>query len=443
MTTRDELAEAADDPVEDGEVARRQRRAYAAGLIGTTIEYYDFILYGTAASVVLGPIFFTGSSPAVGVVAAFGTLAVGYVARPFGAVVFGHFGDRVGRKSVLLVTLILMGLSTLLIGLLPPTAAIGSAAPILLVVLRLIQGIAVGGEWAGSVLVTVEHAGERNRGFLGSATSVGASVGFLLSFLAFTAVSVTLTKEQLLSWGWRLPFLATVVLVAAGLFIRLRLEETPVMKQHLDEELTQRRLPIVETLRDHWRSFLLAVGLWTGPFVTQAVATSYAISYAPTVGVSTNVLLAANISLSAVQIVSIPFFARLSDRYGRKAVYVPAVATMIVTAMLIFPAINSGSTALILTVYSFHFMVLHAAALGALAPILSELFPTRVRYTGVSISFQLTGTLGGLGPLLAASVVAAGVQALWFGVFLGLLCVISLVCVLRIRETRTVDLNSI
>lgn len=430
-------------PVDDPAAALRSRRAYKAALVGSTIEYYDLLMYGTAASIVFAPVFFKDLPPAVGTVAALGTLAVGYLARPLGAVLYGHYGDKFGRRSALLATLVPMGIATFLIGCLPTPAVIGVWAPILLVVLRLVQGISVGGEWGGSVLVSVEHAPQAKRGLFGSATSVGASVGFLLSFVVWLAVKATMPDDAFLTWGWRIPFLATIALLGVGIYIRLRVEETPVMVKHLEETHGKRSMPIVEVFRNDWRRVLLGIGLIIGPQASQGILTTYAISYATSIGVNANVMLAALISFSAVNIVTIPLWARLSDRFGRKVVFAPAVGGMIVTTLLFFPTINTQSVVLIFVLYSFNFMVLHAAVQGMLAPVLSELFPTSVRYSGTSITFQTTSAIIGLGPVAAASIVAAGGSALWIGVMLSVLCIVSFTCIVRSKESRKLDLTTI
>ncbi|TDP37805.1 MFS transporter [Nocardia ignorata] len=266
----------------DDEPARRRRRVYAASAIGSAIEYYDFLIYATAASLVFGPVFFAGASPAVGVIASFGTLAVGYLARPLGGIVFGYFGDRVGRKSTLIWTLTLMGLATAAIGLVPTPDRIGVLAPCLLVLFRVVQGVAVGGEWAGAVLMSVEHAKSESRGLFGSATQTGSAVGLLLSFAAYAALG-GLSEEQFLSWGWRLPFLATLVLLGIGMYVRLAVVESPVMAAQRQSATTgSGPAPLVALLRERPMRVLLGIGVYAGPFMAYATATSFLVTYATT-----------------------------------------------------------------------------------------------------------------------------------------------------------------
>ncbi|KXX60072.1 MFS transporter [Rhodococcus sp. LB1] len=433
-----------DRPNDD--LVRQRRRVYIASAIGSTIEYYDFLIYATAASLVFAPVFFAGSSPAVALIASFGTLAVGYLARPLGGIIFGHFGDRFGRKSSLIWTLSIMGVATVSIGLLPTPDKIGVLAPILLVVLRLIQGIAVGGEWGGAVLMAVEHANTKSRGFYGSATQMGASAGLLLSFAAFAALG-GLSEDQFLSWGWRLPFLVTVVLVGIGMYIRVGVRESPVLlaekKERNEEE--PRRAPLFALLRERRGRVLLGIGVYAGPFMAYAVATSLLVTYAhKDFGIPRQTLLNAMMIGTAGMLLTVPLFAWLSDRYGRRPVYVTAALLTAIHAFAMFPLVTSGSFPLILLSYVISMTVLNAAANGPVPALLAELFPTASRYTGVSLCYQFAGMIGGgLGPLLAATFIApGGPGSIAVSVMISALCIVAALSVSALGETRTVDLRT-
>lgn len=433
-------------PVGAADARRQRQRVYLASLIGSAVEFYDFLIYATAASLVFGPVFFAGVSPALGIVAAFATLAVGYVVRPLGGIVFGHFGDRVSRKSALIWTLMLMGVSTALIGLLPSSAQVGALAPILLIILRLVQGLAVGGEWGGAVLMSVEHAEPTRRGFLGSATQTGSAVGLLLSFVAFAALG-GLSQEQFLSWGWRLPFLATLVLMAIGLYVRLKIEESPVLvaEQRKDAAADKPvRAPLFALLRERPGRVLLAIGVDAGPFMAQAVLTSFVVSYATTAyGLPRQVLLNSLMIASAGMIVAIPLFALLSDKVGRRPVYITAAILTGVHAFVVFPMIGSGSTVVVLIAFVTGLTILRSATVGPLGALLSELFPTSSRYTGVSLAYQFAAVIGGgVGPLLATTfVVPGGPGVVAVSAMIAGFCVVSVICVAAIGETRKVDLQ--
>ncbi|MDF3307384.1 MFS transporter [Rhodococcus koreensis] len=424
---------------------RQRRRVYVASAIGSTIEYYDFLIYATAASLVFAPVFFAGSSPAVALIASFGTLAVGYLARPLGGIIFGYFGDRIGRKSSLIWTLSIMGMATVSIGLLPTPEKIGVLAPILLVLLRLVQGIAVGGEWGGAVLMAVEHANAKSRGFYGSATQMGASAGLLLSFVAFAALG-GLSEDQFLSWGWRLPFLVTVVLVGIGMYIRLGVQESPVLlaeKKRTEDE--PRRAPLFALLRDRPGRVLLGICVYAGPFMAYAVATSLLVTYAhKDFGIPRQTLLNAMMIGTAGMLLTVPLFAWLSDRYGRRPVYLTAALLTAVHAFAMFPLVTSGSFPLILLSYVISMTVLNAAANGPVPALLAELFPTASRYTGVSLCYQFAGMIGGgVGPLLAATFIApGGPGSIAVSMMISALCIVAALSVRALGETRTVDLRN-
>ena len=291
------------------------RQVVAASLIGSVIEWYDFFIYGTAAALIFGQLFFPGSDPLIGTLYAFGTYAVGFVARPIGGVFCGHYGDKIGRKSMLVMTLLVMGVATALVGLLPTYESIGILAPILLVILRLLQGFAVGGEWGGATLMTVEYAPPGRRGFYGSWPGMGIPAGLVVATAVFTAFS-SLPQEQFLSWGWRVPFLVSIVLVAVGLFVRLRILETPAFRQ-MQESGGGSQLPVVDVFRNHWKSLLLTMGaffLLNGGFY---VVVTFMLAYGTqTLGVDNSTMLTGVLIAGTVQIFAIGLFAALSDRVG-------------------------------------------------------------------------------------------------------------------------------
>lgn len=295
------------------------RKVVFASLIGTTIEWYDFFVYGTAAALVFNKLFFPNVDPVIGTLAAFATFGVGFIARPLGGVVFGHYGDKIGRKSMLVITLLIMGIATTLIGLLPSFATIGIWAPILLVVLRFLQGLAVGGEWGGAVLMAVEYSPEDKRGFYGSWPQMGSPIALFLSTVIFSAFA-TLPDEQFLSWGWRVLFLVSIVLVGVGLYIRLRIFETPAFSE-VKESGTGARLPIVDVLKNDLRKVLIAAGI---VFVTIGgfyVVVTFSLSYGTeTLGISRGVMLTGVIIAAISELITIPIFASLSDRIGRRPV---------------------------------------------------------------------------------------------------------------------------
>ncbi|MYW96196.1 MHS family MFS transporter [Amycolatopsis rubida] len=428
-----------------GQRRRQARRIYAASFIGTTVEFYDFIAFGTAASLVFGKVFFASTSPVVGTIASFATLAIGYAARPLGGIIGGHFGDKVGRKSVLIWTMALMGTSTFLIGLLPSSGQIGSLAPILLVVLRLVQGLAVGGEWGGAVLMSVEHAKESNRGFFGSATGVGSGCGVLLAYTAFGALG-GLGEDQFLKWGWRLPFLASGVLIAIGLYIRLRVEESPVFQAERgrsEAARTPARSPLLAVVRERPVRLLIGIGVYAGPFMAQAIITTFLISYATTkFGLPRQVLLDGLIVSLAGMLVTVPLFAWLSDKIGRRTVYIPATLLFGAFAFAAFPMVGTGSPLAITAVFVISMTFLNGATVGIVGSLLSELFPTRYRYTGASVSYQFAGLIGGgIGPLVASVLAETGAGVTAVSLMIAVFCVVSAVCAGVLGDTRKVDLH--
>jgi metabolite-proton symporter len=410
--------------------------------LGTTIEFYDFLLYGTAAALVFNKLFFTSLDPLAGTIASFGTFAVGYIARPVGGIVCGHFGDRIGRRSMLLATMSLMGIASFLIGVLPTYDQIGIWAPVLLVTLRLLQGIAVGGEWGGSALLTSEHAGAGNRGLLASFTQMGAPTGMVLSTGVLTAFS-TLPEDQFLSWGWRMPFLVSVVLLGVGLFVRLKVTESPLFLALKASDEVPRK-PLLEVLRRHPRNLVLASAVGFGPFVAQSLLTTFVIAYAARTGYERSTVLICLTISSALAVVGLPAFAALSDRIGRRPVMLGGAVAMAVAAFPIFALINTGEPVLLAVAVVLGQSILHASMYGPMAALFVEMFGTRTRYTGASLGYQLAAVLGaGFAPLVAGSLLAragGGTHSELVALFLVASCVITAVAVWLVRETRGQDL---
>ncbi|MEQ3554060.1 MFS transporter [Pseudonocardia nematodicida] len=409
----------------------QRRRAVLSSFLGSVIEFYDFILYATAAAVVFNQVFFSSLDPLVGTVAAFGTLATGYVARPIGAIVFGHFGDRVGRKNMLIISMTLMGVSSTLIGLLPTYAQVGALAPVLLVFLRVMQGVALGGEWGGAVLLSAEHASSR-RGLWASFTNAGAPVGLLLSTGVLAAAAALTSEEAFLAWGWRIPFLLSIVLLVIGLFVRLKVTETPVFQAAADA--TPARPPLLEVLRKHPRNLALAVGIGFGAFVVQGTFTTFLTSYAVQSGFDRVSVLNA-LTLSAVgALVAIIGFSTLTDRVGRRPVVLAGIVATTLWFFALFPLVDTGSVAA-LTVALVVMHIVFNAWMGPSAALYSELFSTGTRYTGASLAYQLSGLGAGLAPVTFASMVAAGMGTMTISIVVAVLALISAASVLALRET--------
>jgi MFS family permease len=415
------------------------RRAVLSSYLGSVIEYYDFLLYATASAVVFNQVFFSSLDPLVGTVASFGTLATGYLARPLGGALFGHFGDRLGRKRMLILTMGLMGVASVLIGLLPTYEQVGALAPVLLVVLRIAQGVAVGGEWGGAVLMSAEHATSR-RGLWASFTNAGAPSGMVLSTLVLALAASTTGEEQFLAWGWRIPFLLSAVLLAIGLFVRAKVEETPVFTA---AAAGPERPPLLEVLTRHPRNLALSVGVGFGAFVAQGTLTVFVISYAVQAGGFPRPTVLNALTLSSVAaIFGIIGFSALSDRLGRRPVVLTGAVAMAVWAFLIFPLIGTGSTALLILVVVVGQGVIHAAMYGPLAALYSELFPTRSRYTGASLGYQIAGIGAGLAPVVFATVLTGSASSVPVSVIIAACCLVSVGCILALGETSRTDLTA-
>ena len=373
-----------------------------ASFIGTTIEWYDFFLYGTAAALVFPQLFFPTIEPRLGTMAAFATYAVGFFARPLGGVVFGHFGDKLGRKAMLVTTLMIMGVATCLIGLLPTYAQVGPLAPVLLVLLRFIQGFGVGGEWGGAVLMAVEHGHARRRGFYASWVQAGVPVGLLLANGVFHIFS-SLPEKDFLAWGWRVPFLLGGLLLGVGMFIRLRILESPLFTQAQAAQPAP-KLPILAALTLHPRNVAIAMGARFAENAYFYIFTVFVLTYVTTkFGLPKSTALNAVLVGSVVQLVAIPCFGALSDRVGRRPVYLGGAVFLALFAFPFFWLVDTRSPVWI-TVAIVVGLVGHAAMYGPQAAFFSELFSTRVRYTGASLGYQLASPFaGGLAPLIATA----------------------------------------
>ena len=436
-------------PSPSGESAPKTpfHKVVTASLIGTTIEWYDFFLYGAAAALVFNVVFFPESDPLVGTMLAFSTYAVGFVARPLGGVVFGHYGDRIGRKQLLVLSLLLMGGATFAIGLLPTYAAIGVGAPLLLTLLRVIQGFALGGEWGGAVLLVAEHGKPGNRGFWASWPQAGVPCGNLLATAVLAVLAVVMTDEAFLDWGWRIPFLLSGVLVFIGLWIRLAVTESEVFKdasRKARKSQGPERAPILDVLRHHWRETLVAMGVRLAENVSYYVVTAFILVYATQqAGLANEAVLNAVLIASAVHLVTIPAWGALSDVMGRRPVIAFGAVGMSLWAFAFFPLIDpagGGSVTLAATIG----LILHGAMYGPQAAFFSELFSTRVRYSGASIGYQLASIVaGGLAPLIATALLASFGSSLPISVYVAAVGVVTVVAVTWSRETRGTDLAAV
>jgi len=417
-------------------------RVVVASFIGTTIEWYDFFLYGTAAALVFNQLFFPTFDPLSGTMAALGTYSVGFFARPVGGIVFGHFGDRLGRKSMLVTTLTMMGLATFLIGVLPTYHQIGAAAPVLLVVLRFVQGFGVGGEWGGAVLMAVEHGHRGRRGLYASWVQAGVPAGLLLATAVFN-LCTRLGEDVFMSWGWRVPFLLGIALLGVGMFIRLRVLESPLFAQMQDRKKPV-RIPLVDVLCRYPRNVVLAIGARFAENGCFYIFTVFVLAYATEVlGVARTTILNGVLVASAVQFFLIPMFGVLSDHTGRRPVYLGGAVALAVFAMPFFYLVDTGDTLLIWLAITLG-LVVHAAMYAPQAAFLSELFGTEVRYSGASIGYQLASPLaGGLAPLIAAVLLQwSGGQPWPVAVYLVLLAAITIVSVWLAAETHRADLHA-
>jgi metabolite-proton symporter len=412
-----------------------------ASFIGTAIEFYDFYIYGTAAALIFPHVFFPNLSPTMATISSLATFAVAFLSRPIGAAVFGHFGDRLGRKKTLVATLLIMGLSTVCVGLVPSSASIGMAAPVILLALRLLQGFAVGGEWAGSALLSAEYAPAGKRGTYGMFTQLGAGAGLAVSNLVVLIANVTIGEKSptFLAWGWRLPFLFSAVLLIVALYVRLTIEETPVFTAERRRGAVP-RAPLSELLRHQGRQVILGAGAMVGIFTMSFLGGTYLMSYASKpIGHSRSLILSVGVLAGVTLMVCSALSAALCDRYGRRRVILVGFALALPWAFVVMPLIDSGSPVAFALAIAGIF-ALFGLSYGPIGAFLPEIFATRYRYTGAGLAFNLAGIVGGAIPPLVAGALVATLGSWAVGLLIAAFVIVSIACTAVLPETRGAEL---
>jgi metabolite-proton symporter len=422
------------------EMQAHRRRAVVASTVGTTIEWYDFFLYGTAAALVFPKVFFPGESRYAGVLASFATLFVGFAARPIGAAIFGHYGDRVGRKATLITTLVLMGAATFLIGCLPGVATIGIAAPILLTLLRIVQGLGVGGEWGGSVLMSMEWGAQHRRGLMASWPQLGVPVGLLLS-TAMVKVMSAATGPDFVRWGWRVPFLVSIVLVGVGLYVRLRVMESPSFTALKRSDAVVRR-PVAEVIRRQPREILTSAFVRLSEQAPFYLFITFVLTYGTEkLSLNRDALLNATLVAAAVGLVSVPFFGFLSDVVGRRLMYGAGIVATAVFAFPYFGLLNTRQYGLVLLAIVLS-LVFHDMQYGPQAALIAESFGANIRYSGAGIGYQLASVIaGGPAPLIAAAILKNTGSSTGISWYIILCCVLAFVALLLMPRRSTAQVT--
>jgi len=443
-----------------GTAERRKeaRTVIASSYLGSTIEYYDFLLYATAAAVVFPKVFFSGMDDWVGVVAAYGTFAAGYVARPLGGIIFGHFGDKLGRKGMLIVSMLVMGVASTLIGLVPGASVAGPWGAVMLVILRVFQGIAVGGEWGGAALMALEHSESGRRGFAASFVNAGAPTGAVLGTFIMGAFS-SLPNDQFLAWGWRVPFLLSFVLLGVGMFVRLKVSESPIFKAALEQEKREqaegtqvpgggaapvrREIPLFQVLRRP-KALIFTMLAGAAGFALQVVLATFAVTFAVSKGADRQGVLYAYAAASLISIVFVVMGGRLSDKLGRRPVMIGGLVLFIAYLVPMFQLLSSNNIMLIFVAFAVGLMI-HSTLFGPLAAFVSEQFGTTSRYTGASLGYQLATLLGaGFTPGIVAQIFKDSGQntgsVVWY---LAIMSVVSIVFILLTREPKNNDLQTV
>jgi MFS transporter, MHS family, shikimate and dehydroshikimate transport protein len=415
----------------------RARKAALGSFVGAVVDWYDFLLYGIVAAIIFNHEFFPQISPAMGTLAAFGTFGVGFLFRPLGGVVFGHYGDRLGRKRMLVLTVMMMGLSTALIGFLPTFATIGWWAPALLVLLRAIQGFAVGGEWGGAALMAVESAPEKKKAFYSSGVQVGYGVGLILATGIVSILSQTMDNETFRTWGWRIPFVFSVVLVLIGLWVRSSMEESKEFVEKVEKTHHRARLPIVEALLKHPKSFLLIIALRLAELFTMYIVTAFALSYSTNnLGMPRQFFLNIGLLVGVVSVITIPCFALLADRFGRRRIYIIGALVGMLSAVPFFLALDARSTLWIVVFAVMLANVAHDMVVSVQQPMFTELFGTEYRYSGAGVGYQVASVVGGgFTPFIAVGLVSLAGGS-WHPVagYLAVGCLLSLVVAARMKK---------
>lgn len=426
----------------------KMKRLAAASILATALEWFDFLIYSTASALVFGHLFFPALGSAAGTIASFGTLAVGFVARPVGGIIAGALGDRFGRKGPLVAAMVVMGLATFSIGLLPGAGTIGIWAPLLLILLRLIQGLGVGAQWGGATLLLTEHSPVKQRGYYGSLVQLGTVAGIIVGNIFFLAILLFVNEKAFVDWGWRIPFLSGLLLVGVGIYVQLKIEETPVFKAMQEkaaaatENVQITKVPLARALRLYWREILQAAGAFFVVNGTFYVMISGTLSYGTgQIGLSQQAMVSSVVIAVATQAITIPFFGAYSDRHKRKPIYLAGAVAMGVWAFPMFLMIDTGNIILV-TLALIVGLTIHAAMFGPQAAMFAEMFPADVRYSGASLGFQLASVFaGGLAPMIMVWLITTTGTSMSVSIYILIMAVITFIAVFTIRERFQVDLH--